>query len=1159
MIQFDRLRIAGFKSFPERTELDVGPGLNGVVGPNGCGKSNLVEAMRWVMGETSAKRMRGSGMEDVIFNGTGQRTARNIAEVSLLLNNETRTAPATYNSSDEIEITRRIERDKGSQYKINGKNARLRDVQMLFADTVTGANSPAMVSQGRITQIINAKPIDRRLVLEESAGISGLFARRHEAELRLRAADGNLLRLEDILGSMEGRLAGLKRQARQAERYRNLNTQIRQMEMEIAYLEWCAMQAKAKAVEAKFNAAESVAAEKMTTVTQLTKTQNTQSEDLAPLRKAETEAAASLQVQKIALQRLEDEKLRLEASLRETKDLFTQTSNDLAHETKSLNDNTGSLERMAEEHEALIAEEDGEGDQLAEKQKLVGELEEKVTNLEADYNTLIQGEAEFKARKQSLEDQIKQNQSRLEVLQSRVQNAETDLAALPSNDESEKAANALIADIEAREKEIETLSKAISGHHTSYDALSTKIDDARAEVSAAQAKRSEFTAEISMLEEFFTSMDDEGFKPVLDSVQAQSGFEKALSRALGDSLLASLEEDAPTVWLKRDGMLDQLPELPKGASPLLPVVEAPKQLHPALSQIGLVDDDADGGELSKSLKPGQALVSRNGTYWRWDGYCITAEAPDRQAIHLEQKNKLSELQKQKPKIDKVFDGAQETLDALITEQKDCQSKRGDAQNDMRTVETALTKLRSELSNLRENNARHDSEKTRLQDMLKTSQDDMQTLNDVLKWDLERLENLVSSADESSDDKSEELRATLMEAREALQNAIRAFDNIKQKQNTRSARLRAIADERVSLQNQTIRSRERIKTLEERKASLEEKLGELKRQPKDFEDQHDGLLTKISDLEAGRTRASDKLTTCEQDLNETIRALKVAQDILLSAKEDRAAAQATLAGLKENIQIAQAEITHKFDMKPQDAGVQLGLTAEEAESRNVGDMKSRRDKMIRDRDSMGAVNLRADTEAQELEVEVTQMLNERNDLTQAIEELRTAINKINVEARERLKIAFDTVNAHFQSLFKRLFGGGEAHLALVDDDDPLGAGLEIFAQPPGKSLQSLSLLSGGEQTMASIALIFAMFLTNPSPICVLDEIDAPLDDANVDRVCDLLDDIAARGETRFIVITHHRLTMARMDRLYGVTMAERGVSQLVSVDLQQSFGFLDEAA
>jgi chromosome segregation protein len=204
-------------------------------------------------------------------------------------------------------------------------------------------------------------------------------------------------------------------------------------------------------------------------------------------------------------------------------------------------------------------------------------------------------------------------------------------------------------------------------------------------------------------------------------------------------------------------------------------------------------------------------------------------------------------------------------------------------------------------------------------------------------------------------------------------------------------------------------------------------------------------------------------------------------------------------------------------------------------------------------------LRADTEAQELEVEVTQMLNERNDLTQAIEELRTAINKINVEARERLKIAFDTVNAHFQSLFKRLFGGGEAHLALVDDDDPLGAGLEIFAQPPGKSLQSLSLLSGGEQTMASIALIFAMFLTNPSPICVLDEIDAPLDDANVDRVCDLLDDIAARGETRFIVITHHRLTMARMDRLYGVTMAERGVSQLVSVDLQQSFGFLDEAA
>jgi chromosome segregation protein len=319
MIQFSRLRINGFKSFVDRTELEIAPGLNGIVGPNGCGKSNLVEALRWVMGENSAKRMRGDGMEDVIFNGTAQRSKRNIAEVSLLLDNSARTAPAAYNGSDEIEVVRKIERDHGSSYKINGKTVRARDVQMLFADTVTGANSPAMVSQGRITQIINSKPHERRIILEESAGISGLYARRHEAEIRLKAADANLLRIEDILGSMEGRLSALKRQARQATRYRNLSTQIRQMEILVAYMEWQVLDQKMSATRAAFETAESAVAEKLGAVTQLTKTQTTQSQDLPALRQKEAEIAAALQSQKVALQRIEDEAGRIAQNLEETR------------------------------------------------------------------------------------------------------------------------------------------------------------------------------------------------------------------------------------------------------------------------------------------------------------------------------------------------------------------------------------------------------------------------------------------------------------------------------------------------------------------------------------------------------------------------------------------------------------------------------------------------------------------------------------------------------------------------------------------------------------------------------------------------------------------------------------------------------------------------
>ncbi|MCE7886122.1 MAG: chromosome segregation protein SMC [Alphaproteobacteria bacterium PRO2] len=1158
MIQFSRLRINGFKSFVDRTELDIGPGLTGVVGPNGCGKSNLVEALRWVMGENSAKRMRGGegGMEDVIFNGTAQRSARNLAEVSLLLNNGSRSAPAAYNGADEIEVSRKIERDHGSTYKINGKTVRARDVHMLFADTVTGANSPAMVSQGRVAQIINSKPVDRRLILEESAGISGLYARRHEAELRLRAADANLQRLQDILGSMESRLNDLKRQQRQATRYRNVNAQIRQLEIMVAWLDWKSLDERIQACRKTFEEAESAVAEKLATVTQLTKTQNTQAEDLPALRQAEAEVAAKLQTVKIALQRIEDESERHEKALNDTEEQIRQSLIDHEHETQSLEESTSIFERLETEHAAIVAEQERDSGKLEQKEAIKNDLEQKVRALEEQYTAMMQSAAEGRALKQSLEQQIAQNTTRIESVNARKDKATTDLEQFKASRGDDTAAKEIQGRIDELENSSKKLNEEIEAARARITELQREVNEARGNLTRAESESSEFRAESAMLENLLRGDDNGKYKPVLDQLNADSGFEKAISRALGDALLASLESSAPARWVTRTG-LRNLPSLPFGVSPLLPSVNAPIELHPALSQIGLVRDEEEGTRLKDSLEPGQALVSKDGFYWRWDGYFVQAQASDRNAVHLEQKNRFRDLQKRRPEIEEALKEATEALKKSETVLAEQESARREGETNLRKTEQELNAARHELVKSREAQVRAESEIARLAEIIRLSEEDIATLSEVIKWDQERLAACEKAASERKEEETDKIRRALLEARETYQSAVSAFDMFQQQQNSRNARLHAIADERVNTQNRLIRSRERLKNLEERQGTLAEKLEALKRQPKDFNEDKEKLLGRISEIEAERAEAADRLAAVDNEVTETGKALKQAEAALSEARESRVHAQATLAALTEQQGSVNQHIQEQFEVPAAELAEHTAVEMNESVE-NLESLRAKKEKLIRERENIGAVNLRADEEYEALEKEVGAILKDRDDLLQAIEELRGAINKINAEARDRLKAAFDHVNTHFQRLFTQLFGGGKAHLALIDADDPLGAGLEIYAQPPGKTLQSLSLLSGGEQALASISLIFAMFLTNPSPICVLDEIDAPLDDANVDRVCNLLEEIAARGETRFLVITHHRMTMARMNRLYGVTMAERGVSQLVSVDLQQSFEFLEAA-
>lgn len=1157
MIQFKSLRLNGFKSFADRTELDIGTGLNGIVGPNGCGKSNLVEGMRWVMGESSAKKMRGEGMEDVIFAGTAKRSAKNIAEVALLMDNQSRTAPAQFNNSDEIEIVRRIEKDHGSTYKINGKTVRARDVQLLLADTVTGANSPALVSQGRITQIINSKPSERRMVLEESAGISGLFARRHEAELRLKAADSNLVRLEDVLGNVESQLASLKRQARQASRYRNLNAQIRQLEALIAYLEWKTLEDRRRETNSAFVEADKTVAEKMLAVTQLTKTQTTQAENLPSLRKAEAEAAATLQTRKIALQRIEDEATRLEAMIKDTSGQLDQTRHDEGHEESSANETALTLENIQLEEKTLLDEQKSDDGRLEEKDQARQTLEEKVHELDARYTALMQSEAEAKAKREALESQLGQNRQRLSVLERRYTQAQQDQERLQSGIVPPAQIKTEEQDIARLEQSVVDKKASQQKQEDSLNAAKEQKDTLDKTVRDFQSQISEIKTEIGMLESFLDE-DAQSHTILLDEVSANPGFEKALSRALGDSLMAALEEGSSAYWIQKSFKGD-FPALPAGITALQPQIKAPELLKLSLSQIGYVEDEAAGQKAVHSLQPGQSIVSKDGHYWRWDGYCIKASAKDRNAQHLEYKNKLADLNKSLPALDKKLEKEQSALAKITASIQEYTQSIAALRPEIQSEERQISDKTRSLSQIKEKQARQSAELEAIAETLKTQKEDKDALTKTVKDEEIQLQAYLDSADQKSVQDREELHKTLQDAREAHQDAIRIFERQLQHQNTRKARLQVIADERVNLKNRNIRANERLKTLSSRRAELEEKLAQLRKQPVDFEDNKNALLNEISKLESVRSEAAEQLQICETEVLETGKALKTAENALGEARESRAHAQATLAGLVEQLGSIKARIDEKFECPPEKLLEHISMDESEISAGNLEKFKSQKEKLVIEREGLGAVNLRAEEEALEIERETGKLLNERNDLVQAIEELRQAIQKINKEARARLIVAFEHVNGHFKNLFSRLFQGGQAHLSLIDSEDPLGAGLEIFAQPPGKSLQSLSLLSGGEQTLASIALIFAMFLTNPSPICVLDEIDAPLDDSNVDRLCDMLDEIADRGETRFLIVTHHRLTMARMDRLYGVTMAERGISQLVSVDLQQSFSFLDEAA
>ncbi|WP_415322938.1 chromosome segregation SMC family protein [Candidatus Pelagibacter sp. Uisw_127] len=852
-MEFKKIQLNGFKSFAEKTNFLIEDGLTGIVGPNGCGKSNIVESLRWAMGETSAKSMRGSGMEDVIFNGTSNKASKNIAEVSIVVDNESHEGPLQYKDMDQIEVRRKIEKDKGSKFYINDKEVRARDAQMFFADLSTGAHSPSMISQGRIGALVTAKPTDRRAILEEAANISGLHVRRHEAELRLNAAETNLKRADELRRQQEKQLANLQKQAEEAMKYKFISEEIKKIEAGLYYLKLLDIDNEIRIENEINNEAVGEVNNFNQQIAQFENSIKTETDKVSPLREKNIENLSRIQRLNLELQSLDEENVRTQGEIENFKKSLKTIEEDIDRERGIVIDANSNEKRLKEEKNELI-------------------------ELDSKY---------FETEKLS-------------------------------NEDLEKAKNQLSKEQKAVDEIIEMFA---NGN------INISIDP---------------------------------IKEVINTIEKIK-------------------------------------------------------------------------ELINSNEANQAL-------------------------------------------------------------------------------TLLDRTKMELNNFLSNLANDES---------KNKLTDINEKNDNIKLLQEKY------ADSFSKNQS-----------------------IKKESIKRNERIKAIETEVESWKNLLSNSQKMATELTERKNKLLSQLNERDQQPKTQAEKKGQATEGLRISENEKIENEKIIEETDKKINSLRLELNDVQEKSIQIRERKASSGATVEGLKKRKDDLLERVNSELNLEENDILENSNLNGVEQLPDSVA-QEDALDEKKKEREKLGSVNLRADEETSKYEIEIKKMEQDRQDLVSAIIKLKESINELNQKGRERLLEAFEKVNRKFNEVYTKLFNGGNAKLELVDSDDPLEAGLEMLVSPPGKRLQSITLLSGGEQALTALSLIFAVFLTNPSPICVLDEVDAPLDDANVTRFCGLLDDLTKITNTKFIIVTHHALTMSKMNRLYGVTMPEKGISQLVAVDLQKA--------
>jgi chromosome segregation protein len=1151
-MQFDRLRLVGFKSFVDATELAIAPGLTGIVGPNGCGKSNLVEALRWVMGETSARRLRGDEMDDVIFAGSAGRPQRNIAEVALVIDNSSRDAPFALNDREVIEVVRRIERGAGSAYHLNGREVRARDVQLLFADAATGPHSGAMVSQGRVSALIDAKPAERRALLEEAAGTTGVHARRHETELRLNAAEENLMRLDDVVATIETQLQTLSKQARQAQRYRRLGEHIRRTEALLLHARWCKAEIDARETDAGVRDAERAVGESMERTLAEQRARDTAEGTLQPLRVAEATAAAELDRLKRARSELEQD---LQRALTERSDAarrLAQIAGDLQREDEHLAEADEAILRLGQEGRALAeaAKQDQPAHALASDylRDATVRLAEAETALQRETDAAAAAEAHRAAldrRKQELADR----RSRLNARRAAAELECNALVTATVSPEAAAAAANVLTDAELRVEECrarsiageQEMNRCLAGEHAALE-VQRRVD---AQLTRLKAEAEALATLLAPAPKASTD------PPILSALHVRAGFESAVGAVFEDELAAPVADDKSTAATSFWESLPQVengPALPEGTYPLADVMSAPPALARSLAYAGWVESEEAGSRLQRSLLPGQRVVDRHGRMWRWDGFTRIAPGPSRAAELLRHRNRLVVLGDEIAAGEAAYRTAEQRATASRVARQRAAETDSLMRSELRAAEAATAAARAA-----------EAESARRVLMLETRASAARTAIEALDIDLtetrtqeEEIERELAALPNPATVRAEldAIRLDAAEARRRERDARAALDQLSRDVEARRMRLLAIEVEERSWRRRSAGAAVQRVALIERRTAIQEEIASLAARPTAIAAESDTLTVALAAAASDCRRSGDALALGETTLREATDNSRLAEQALANAREQRARFEVLRDGAHEALASLAREIRERVDAIPEALAELAGVATGELPP-DPTETSLRLGRLIRERDGIGPVNLMAESEAAETEARVAGLRRERSELTEAIARLRRGIAALDQEGRQRLTAAFERINGHFSAMFARLFSGGRAYLTLVDDADPLTAGLEIMARPPGKRLQTLSLLSGGEQALTALALIFAMFLTNPAPVCVLDEVDAPLDDANVDRFCALVGEIADTTGTRFLVVTHHPITMARVDRLFGVTMAERGVSQLVSVDLARA--------
>ncbi len=1135
-MKFKSIRISGFKSFLEPIEIDLNEGLTGIVGPNGCGKSNIVEAIKWVMGENSARQMRGEGMDDVIFSGSNERPARNFAEVTIKLDNTEKKAPANFNQFDEIEISRKIERDKGSTYRVNSKQVRARDVQLIFADTATGARSSGIVSQGRISQIIEYSLEDRRIILEEAANIKGLHNRRHEAELKLNGATDNLSRLLDIENTYNEQLIELEKQGRKAARYRSVGDRLRKAEASLFLSLLNTAEKEFDELETKFEKSKNNVEEAQINLSKNTKSKLEIFNKLPELRKIETEKAAILQSLNISKIRLEEEEATSKFTLNNVLNQITQIETDIKREIEIKDDANKTITNLLLEKDKLQLDTKDFTTKKNDASKKVNELKIKSEDADAKLSSINSEIFSIKSDKSDLENRINNLKEKIK------------------NSEDQKSQFNITKDkklIDEHNKKRVNIEKLIKEEINKLELIKKQFETKENLNINLKEKKGKIDYDLNVMRADLHSLSsilgyDEFKNNTLEATIDDIGnLQDAIGSVLGETILAPVklensDEQNVSYWKEITAKFEE--KLPKGATPIISKIKKNSILDIALIGIGIVENEKTALKLQKELSFGQALTTLKGGLWRWDGYVQPLGVQNSYSERLQQITKLRNLQDELPSKEKeeviiVNEINQNELELkkFFGTSKEIESKINLLNNELNDTKLSISSLDSKINSSNILLKEH-------QNILDTSQKELAELETLSKKSL-NLPTLL--ADELK------IRNTADQCRNELTDAMAAEQQIRNQESYQQRNLMQINNQKNDWENRKDEAETRIKSLKERLDNLKEDKSRLEKLPDNFVEKANELNIKIETAEQKRNLASDKLVQTETLLNEAEKLEKSSEQNLASFREDMIKVEAALNLASTKIENIEDRVYEKLRVNSKQLKEIVNLSDNEELNTSIETLEKTVQRLLNERESLGAVNLRAEEEMNEMRQKIELMSKERVDLELAIEKLKSGIFELNKEGRQRLKDSFELVNKNFKNLFKELFGGGDAELKLVGDDDPLKAGLEILASPPGKKMQLLSLLSGGEQALTAISLIFSVFLCNPAPICILDEVDAALDDSNVSRFCNLLDKIVDETETYFLVVTHHRLTMAKMNRLFGVTMEQKGISRLVSVDLEQA--------